>query len=460
MDDGLQISATRIKTAADELHASVEDCQNALKLLSPSLDTTQQRLNTLSTQLLTQHTPTQHDNDNINMETGTTQNQRQTYSSIAAANLTPSIDKAIGRAAIRAREILLDPTPGNNLFPPDTQHADMVKKMKEALANIRKPDTPVGDIRSITALHNGSFIIELETESLASWLRETTSKEALIAHFGNTVSFRTRTYPIVAEYLPIQLQIQDDAFLRSVEQDNNLPTNSIVSTRWIKPPQRRSATQRRAFALIHIADPHTANLILKEGICIQNERIAVRKDKREPIRCAKCQRYGHIARNCSATLDVCGTCSNQHRTTECTSRNTICINCQSHHHASWNRTCPDFIRRCELINEKFPENTMPYYPTELSWTHVNQPPRSNPTTYPAPRKAQSPRQKGTKQSTITFQPRTPQTPQIPQSPILADLIGRLGSAPIPNFSDPTIPTNPTNSSSSPTASTPQPVSHV
>ncbi|KIK38823.1 hypothetical protein CY34DRAFT_90337, partial [Suillus luteus UH-Slu-Lm8-n1] len=153
-----------------------------------------------------------------------------------------SINKAIGRAAICMWEILLDPTPGNNLFLPDTPHVNMVKKMKAALANICKPDIPVGDIRSITALHNRSFIIELETESLASWLRETSSKEALIEHFGNTVSFRTRTYPIIAEYLPIQLQIQDDAFLRSVEQDNNLPTNSIVSTCWIKPPQCRSAT--------------------------------------------------------------------------------------------------------------------------------------------------------------------------------------------------------------------------
>ncbi|KIK38822.1 hypothetical protein CY34DRAFT_90340, partial [Suillus luteus UH-Slu-Lm8-n1] len=104
--------------------------------------------------------------------------------------------------------------------------------------------------------------------------------------------------------------------------------------------------------------------------------------------------YGHIARNCSATVDVCGTCSNQHRTTECTSRNMVCINCQSHHHTSWNRTCPDFTRQCELINEKFLENTMPYYLTETSWTHVNQPPRSTPTTYPAPCSTQSPGKRG------------------------------------------------------------------
>ncbi|KAG2103733.1 uncharacterized protein F5147DRAFT_775860 [Suillus discolor] len=107
MDDGLQISASRIETVADELHTSVEDCQNALKLLSPSLDTTQERLNTLSTQLLTQHVPTHYDGNTE--ETDTNQPQRQTYSSIVTANLTPSIDKAIGRAAIRAREILLDP---------------------------------------------------------------------------------------------------------------------------------------------------------------------------------------------------------------------------------------------------------------------------------------------------------------------------------------------------------------
>ncbi|KAG0691999.1 Alpha/Beta hydrolase protein, partial [Suillus ampliporus] len=121
MDDSLQISADRIENAVDGLHVSVEDCQNALKLISPSLDTTQECLNSLSSQLLSQPIPTHGD---ANKTEGNT-NQRQTYSAIAAMHLPPMVDKAIGRAAIRTRKILLDPLPGGNLFPPGTQHADI-----------------------------------------------------------------------------------------------------------------------------------------------------------------------------------------------------------------------------------------------------------------------------------------------------------------------------------------------
>ncbi|KAG2078203.1 hypothetical protein BDR04DRAFT_967660, partial [Suillus decipiens] len=149
------------------------------------------------------------------------------------------------------------------------------------------------------------------------------------------------TFPIVTEYLPIQLQIQDKTFLRSVEQDNSLPANLIAFIQWIKPPQHRSTNQCKAFTLVHIADPHMANLILKEGICINNECISVYKDRHKPIHCAKCQKYRYIAWTCPAEFNVCGICSNQHHTTKCSSPCTmVCVNCQSHHYASWNHSCP------------------------------------------------------------------------------------------------------------------------
>ncbi|OAX31070.1 hypothetical protein K503DRAFT_704281, partial [Rhizopogon vinicolor AM-OR11-026] len=70
---------------------------------------------------------------------------------------------------------------------------------------------------------------------------------------------------------------------------------------------------------------------------------AVRKDKKEPIRCARCQQFAHIARNCSAAVEACGTCGNQHRTADCKAyRSDHCINCKTPHHTSWSRECPIF----------------------------------------------------------------------------------------------------------------------
>lgn len=173
--------------------------------------------------------------------------------------------------------------------------------------------------------------------------------EALVKQLDNTVSFRPRTYPIVAEYLPIHLQIDKEDFSRRVEIDNYLPEHSISSIRWIKPPHCRSDTQRKAFALLQVNDVKVANEILKEGICIESERIEVKKDRKEPVRCVKCQKFGHIACSCLSLNDTCGTCRDQHGTTACNAfRTTRCISCNSNQHASWSRACPEFKRRCLL----------------------------------------------------------------------------------------------------------------
>ncbi|KAG1801154.1 uncharacterized protein BJ212DRAFT_1286792, partial [Suillus subaureus] len=122
---------------------------------------------------------------------------------------------------------------------------------------------------------NGGLIAELESESLASWLNMTEGKTVLISNLDISVLFRHRTYPIVLEYLPIQLQIDDAGFPTQVEQENNLPPNTIASVRWIKPPTKCTAEQRKAFALMHITDIHVANNILQDGICINNEHVSI-----------------------------------------------------------------------------------------------------------------------------------------------------------------------------------------
>ncbi|KAG1785102.1 uncharacterized protein HD556DRAFT_1200426, partial [Suillus plorans] len=127
--------------------------------------------------------------------------------------------------------------------------------------------------------------------------------------------------------------------------------------------------QRKAFALLQVADAFTANNILRDGICIDNERISVRKDKKEPIRCAKCQCFGHITRNFTDPSNMCGTCAEPHITSQCNAyRTTRCVNCHSNDHTSWGRKCPEFLRRCELLDEKYLENKMPYFPTNAAWT--------------------------------------------------------------------------------------------
>jgi uncharacterized phage infection (PIP) family protein YhgE len=103
----LKATATRIEDAADGVYSSIKDVKNTIELLSPSLNTTQHQLNTLATTIAS--TPTQP----LPLPSG-----KPTYSTITANNLPPSTDRAIARASIRARQILLLPKPNEPIFPP------------------------------------------------------------------------------------------------------------------------------------------------------------------------------------------------------------------------------------------------------------------------------------------------------------------------------------------------------
>ncbi|KAG2068647.1 hypothetical protein BDR04DRAFT_1023880, partial [Suillus decipiens] len=141
------------------------------------------------------------------------------------------------------------------------------------------------------------------------------------------------------------------------------------------------AEQCKAFALLQVSDVHTANNILREGLCIESERINVQKDKKEPIHCTKCQKFNHITKNCTSQQDTCGTCG-EHCTSNCNSYHTThCVNCHSQNHTSWNHSCPKFTKHLKEINEKFPENQIPYFLTEHAWTHVTLPPHPTNTTH-------------------------------------------------------------------------------
>ncbi|KAA1467097.1 hypothetical protein DENSPDRAFT_742121, partial [Dentipellis sp. KUC8613] len=79
--------------------------------------------------------------------------------------------------------------------------------------------------------------------------------------------------------------------------------------------------------------------------------LRARKAKREPKRCLKCQKIGtHFAKECPQEHDTCGTCGKEHTTKSCTEteqKHYWCVNCSIHGHASWERVCATFTRKCE-----------------------------------------------------------------------------------------------------------------
>src|SRR5258705_9798143 len=72
--------------------------------------------------------------------------------------------------------------------------------------------------------------------------------------------------------------------------------------------------------------------------------------RESPLRCFKCQRYGHTERNCRS-LERCVHCAGKHPSAECTSPNKpSCVNCGGQHEAK-DRSCPAYeLNRKNRLN--------------------------------------------------------------------------------------------------------------
>ncbi|KIN97232.1 hypothetical protein M404DRAFT_160919 [Pisolithus tinctorius Marx 270] len=234
---------------------------------------------------------------------------------------------------------------------------------------------PGPQLKSIACLRKNCILLELNSQESATWIRDTPNRNAFLEKLGGTAMIKDRQYSIVIPFLPITTDLDSPDTLHRMENKNNIQTGLILCIKWIKDPTKHSPTQKVAHALTFITLPDTANHLLRDGFYWGLDRLCPYKDKREPIQCLKCQRTGHLAKDCKQMEDMCGLCTLPHHVQGCTSLTRVfCVNCQNDTHPSNNRQCPDFIRHCNTLHDCTLENRMPYFPTSEEWTQVELPP--------------------------------------------------------------------------------------
>lgn len=306
----------------------------------------------------------------------------------------PASTLARAHAAIKERQILLDPDPDHPQLKSGTKKEDLAKLLQDALVAIETPDSPKLQLRSLVRLQNQGLVLEMNSREAADWIKSPPNRSNLLEKLGGKIRIKDRLYHIIVPFLPVSVDITDTLTLRHIEQENDLPDHAISHAKWVKDPTKRITHQRVAHAMFAMTSPAAANKLLKEGLYVQFDRLRPHKDKKEPLRCLKCQRYGHTSRECAHHEDACGTCAGNHRTTSCTfPQSRYCVNCKTDEHSSSDRKCPEFIKRCMAMDERTPENNMPYFPMEEEWTQVLLPPR--PTTALTPTRL-APQQDATK----------------------------------------------------------------
>ena len=271
----------------------------------------------------------------------------------------------------KARQVLLDTATGEdncmNIY-------EVKEKAAAALSEIAPPPPPGAEIQEVIKLRNGSLILQFASKDAADWLRIPANEAAFTRRFDPDTTIRDRVHPIMVPRVPIIFDPDNPMHLREIEETNRMPTKSIKKVRWIKPIYRRAPEQKCAHAIFTITLASEANRILKDGIYICSARSFPQKLKYEPKQCMKCCRWGHFAASCRAQTDTCSTCGNHHKTNECKAENSrYCVSCKIDTHASWDRACPEFTRKCDEYNNFHPENNLVYFPTDEDWTLTARP---------------------------------------------------------------------------------------
>ena len=230
----------------------------------------------------------------------------------------PSLqEQARANAAVKERQILIDLAEDHPVKRQVYSTDEMLTFFQTALDAIKEKDDLDVKIRSLKLLKNGGILLELLNKEAAEWLKLEAQRNKFATATGGKLNIKDRLFNIVVQFIPISTALEDNDILRYIEEDSKIPRNSIISARWIKPISKRSPFQRFAHAIFSISSPVIANHIIKQGLIINRENLRAYKDKKEPLRCLKCQKWGHVARTCKADKDTCGSCAENHRSSAC-----------------------------------------------------------------------------------------------------------------------------------------------
>jgi len=230
---------------------------------------------------------------------------------------------------------------------------ELVSKANKVIASIEDTAKPK-DIKVLAVLkmRKQTLLLTLNSKEAVAWFRDPSVEITFTGTFLEGSHIEERTYNIIVPRVPITFEPSDEKHLQEIEEINNLDKCAIARAKWIKPIKRRRADQTHAYTILSLASADCTNILIRDGLLICGTKSRPYKQKQEPVQCMKCRGWGHFATNCPASEDTCSTCGGTHRTNNCDSRNKLhCVSCKSDMHASWDRNCPEFIRRCGILQE-------------------------------------------------------------------------------------------------------------
>ncbi|QRV96440.1 hypothetical protein RhiJN_24458 [Ceratobasidium sp. AG-Ba] len=180
--------------------------------------------------------------------------------------------------------------------------------------------------------------------------------------FGEEVTCYSQQADMFVDGVPTTFDPTSGQNIRTLEVDNQLEHRSVLYCSWVKPAEMWAPGQTRAVLWISLRLQDVADKLISSRGRLEGERVTFRRIVEEPLRCMRCQRYGHKANDCCAKQDTCSCCAGGHCSLECPTPNRLaCANCHLEEHAAWNRKCEAYLAAWEKFSQLRPENNCPFF---------------------------------------------------------------------------------------------------
>ncbi|GBM14708.1 hypothetical protein AVEN_71990-1 [Araneus ventricosus] len=183
----------------------------------------------------------------------------------------------------------------------------------------------VGDVKSIKKLNNGNLLIEVLNSKQAENLIK-------LEKIGN-IQVKASPHHTLNHSKGV---ISESEFQRDLEEDllDCLKNQNVIAVKRITIKRNGQIFPTKHLILTF------NNPTLPKSVKIAYINCPVKPYIPDPIRCFKCQKFGHTITACKSNKENCARCSlPDHNSQTCKSTTPKCFNC-SGEHPSFSRSCP------------------------------------------------------------------------------------------------------------------------
>lgn len=259
----------------------------------------------------------------------------------------------------KAATLIIHKTPGLEPFK-GLKNTEIVQCINDALRSVdaKTNGSPVL-IRSASILKSGDVLMNMDNRFMKQWLLDHKHVWTKLAH-KEFITSQTR-YPILFNYVPADLDVEEENFPHKLSEQNDIPLELIHSVKWLKDPKDTRKTH--GTIVLNLLDKDLAFKIGRGGLYADCNRLKSKQYIQGPTMCFNCLDLYHTHTSCNND-PYCSKCGDPHNSKDCANNDAdqVCARC---YHFDCQKTKDDIDRfspkyahspkslGCPLRNTKF-----------------------------------------------------------------------------------------------------------